>query len=79
MAWDGSRDGPKGLRMLEPAFIGDRQMCTPKELVPDVLPPGDNLGVDLGMFWGCSGDVLGVFQGCSGSVLGCSEGVLGVI
>ena len=41
-------------------------MCTPKELVPDVLPRGDNLGVDLGVFWGCSGVVLGLFWGCSG-------------
>ena len=34
-------------------------MCTPKELVPDVLPRGDNLGVDLGVFWRCFGDVPG--------------------
>ena len=56
-------------------------MCTPKELVPDVLPGGDNLGVDLGVFWRCFGSVLGVFWACSGGVLAvfrlCSGGILG--
>ena len=57
-------------------------MCTPGELVPDVLPRRVNLGVDLGVFWVCSGGVLGVFRGCSGGVLGvfrtCSGSVPGV-
>ena len=44
-------------------------MCTgtPKEL-PDVLPRGDNLGVDVEVFWGCFGGVLGEFRRCSGGV-----------
>ena len=52
-------------------------MCTPEELVPDVLPPGDNLEVDLemfwsvlGLFWKCSRGVLEVFRWSSGGILG---------
>ena len=55
--------------------LGARQMCIPKELVPDVLPRGDNLGVDLGVFWGCSGGVPGVISGCSGKFWGYSGGI----
>ena len=41
-------------------------MCTPNELVPDVLPGYDDFGVDLGVVWRCSGGVLE----SSGGVLG---------